>query len=226
MSFETAAALPVNYLTAWLMLVHLANVRSGDRVLVHAAAGGVGIAAVQLCRWRGAEILGTASGSKHDRLRAMGVAHCIDYREEDFEDAVHRITNGRGVDLVLDSVGGKSFKKSYRCLAPLGRLICFGVSSLAPSRKRRLATVLLGLARMPRFGPAPLMNDNRGVLGVNLGHLWDHPLLPIALREIVELTTKGTLAPVVDRVFPLAEAAAAHAYIQERRNFGKVLLAP
>jgi NADPH:quinone reductase-like Zn-dependent oxidoreductase len=226
LSFETAAALPVNSLTAWLMLIHLANVRAGERVLVHAAAGGVGLTAVQLCRWRGAEVLATASRAKHDRLRAMGVAHCIDYRTEDFEKAVRRITNGRGVDVVLDAVGGASFKKSYRCLAPLGRLFCFGVSSLAPSTTRRLTRVLLTLARMPRFGAIPLMNENRGVFGVNLGHLWENPVLPIALREIVELTANGTLAPVVDRTFPLAEASAAHAYIQARSNFGKVLLAP
>jgi NADPH:quinone reductase-like Zn-dependent oxidoreductase len=156
----------------------------------------------------------------------MGVTHCIDYRKEDFEDAVRRITGRCGVDVVLDSLGGASFRKSYRCLAPLGRLLCFGVSSLAPSHTRRLAAVLLGLARMPRFGPTRLMNENRGVLGVNLGRLWDHPLLPIALREILQLTDEGTLTPVVDRTFPLAEAAAAHEYLQQRRNFGKVLLAP
>jgi NADPH:quinone reductase-like Zn-dependent oxidoreductase len=225
-SLETAAATPVNYLTAWLMLVHLGNVRAGERVLLHSAAGGVGLAAASICRWRGAEILGTASAAKHERLRALGVAHCIDARQEDFESAVGRITNGRGVDIVLDAVGGASYGKSYRCLAPLGRLFCFGASSLAPGRTRNLVAALLGLLRMRRFGPLALMNQNRGVLGLNVGHLWDHPVLPVALREILGLVEQGVFAPVIDRTFPLAEAAAAHTHIQERRNFGKVLLAP
>src|SRR5262249_50810598 len=83
LSFEKAAAIPVNYLTAWLMLIWLGNVHPGERVLVHAAAGGVGQAALQICRWRGATVIGTASGGKHERLRAMGAAHCIDYTRED-----------------------------------------------------------------------------------------------------------------------------------------------
>src|SRR5207302_9347120 len=114
--FDKAAAIPVNYLTAWLMLVWLGNVRAGDRVLVHAAAGGVGQAALQICRWRGATVIGTASAAKHARLASQGVAHCIDYTRQDFETEVHRITGGAGVDIVLDAVGGRSFAKSYRCL--------------------------------------------------------------------------------------------------------------
>lgn len=227
LSFEQAAAIPVNYLTAWIMLVHLGNVRRGDRVLVHAAAGGVGQAALQLCRWRGAEVIGTASASKHARLEAAGVAHCIDYNAEDFEAAVMRLTGGRGVDVVVDAVGGESFAKSYRCLAAMGRLFMFGVSSFAPGKKRQLATALLGLLRMPKFKPVALMNENRGVFGVNMGHLWDRgDELAAMMRAIVDLCAAGTLDPVVDRTFPFAEAAAAHAYLQDRRNFGKVLLTP
>src|SRR5881409_1787936 len=129
MSFEEAAAVPVNYLTAVLMLRHFGNVRAGDRVLVHAAAGGVGMAAIQLCRIAGADVIGTASAAKHALLREAGVAHAIDYRTEDFEAAVRRLTGGRGVDIVLDATG--AFRKSYRCLAPLGRLVCFGLSGAA-----------------------------------------------------------------------------------------------
>lgn len=226
-TFERAAAIPVNYLTAWLMLVHLGNVRAGDRVLVHAAAGGVGLAAVQIARWRGAEIIGTASASKHERLRAMGVAHAIDYRTADFEKEVWRLTNGRGVEVALDAVGGESFRKSYRSLSKLGRLFVFGMSSAAPTRGRRLLSVLGALLHTPLFHPLSLMSRNRGVLGVNLGHLWDRgELLRGMLEEIVRLVADGTFDPVVDRVFPFDRAAEAHAYIQDRRNFGKVLLTP
>jgi NADPH:quinone reductase-like Zn-dependent oxidoreductase len=225
--FETAAALPVNYLTAWIMLVHLGNLQKGQHVLIHSAGGGVGLAAIQFCRWRGAPVIGVASGHKHERLRAMGVRHCVDSRTDDFEREVQRLTDGRGVDVVLDAVGGASFRKSYRCLAPLGRLFVYGSSSLAPSKRRRLASVVLGLIRMPRFHPIRLMNQNRGVFGVHLGHLGDQPvLLRNAMERLLTLTAAGTLAPVVDRVFPFEEAAAAHSYIQERKNFGKVLLSP
>jgi NADPH:quinone reductase-like Zn-dependent oxidoreductase len=227
LSFEQAAALPVNYLTAWLMLVWIGNVHPGERVLVHAAAGGVGQAALQICRWRGATVIGTASGSKHERLRARGVAHCIDYTTEDFEAEVARITGGDGVDMVLDAVGGRSFAKSYRCLGPLGRLFLFGVSSFAPGATRSIPAAVKGVLALPRFKPIALMNDNRGVFGINVGRLWDRAeLLGRMLADIVGLAAAGTFDPVVDRTFAFDRAGEAHAYIQSRSNFGKVLLVP
>lgn len=226
-TFEQAAAIPVNYLTAWLMLVHLGNVQAGDRVLVHAAAGGVGLAALQIARRRGAEVIGTASASKHERLRALGVAHAIDYRSRDFEAEVRRITDGRGVEIALDAVGGASFRKSYRSLARMGRLFVFGVSSAAPSKRRRPLSVLAMFLRTPRFHPLALMKGNRGVIGFYLGDLWHRAdrIVPM-LEEIVRLVADGALAPVVDRAFPFERAGEAHAYIQDRKNFGKVLLVP
>jgi NADPH:quinone reductase-like Zn-dependent oxidoreductase len=227
LSFQKAAAIPVNYLTAWIMLVHLGCVRAGDRVLVHAVAGGVGQAAVQICRWRGAEVVGTASASKHARLRELGVAHCIDYRTQDFEAEVRRLYGKAGVDVALDAVGGDSFRKSYRCLGPLGRMYVFGVSSFAPGRTRSVVAALRGLASMPRFSPIALMNGNRGVHGVNLGHLWHRgELLNQMLGEIVALVDDGTFDPVVDQTFPFDRAGDAHARLQDRQNFGKVLLTP
>ncbi|MCA9540635.1 MAG: zinc-binding dehydrogenase [Myxococcales bacterium] len=219
------AALPVQYLTAWLMLVHLGNVRAGEKVLVHSVGGGVGLAAVQICKWRGAEVIGTASAGKHERLRAMGVDHCIDYRTQDFAVEVKRITDGRGVDIVLDAQGGSSFRKSYESLADLGRLFLFGAANLATGEKRNLIAVLRGLLSMPKFGSIPLMDQNRGVFGVNLGHLW-HRVddLRGMLGEITGLVADGTFKPVIDATFPFAQAAEAHAYIQARKNFGKVLL--
>ncbi len=225
LSFEEAAAIPVNYLTAWLMLVKLGNVEAGERVLVHAAAGGVGQAAVQICKWRGATVVGTASKGKHARLRDLGVEHVIDYRNEDFEAAV-RAKVGT-VDIVLDAVGGESLAKGYRLLAPMGRLFAFGASSFAPGQTRSLLAAVGGMIRMPKFKPVQLMDDNRGVFGVNLGHLWDDidRLRPM-LDAILDGVTAGHLAPVVDRSFSFDEASAAHTYIQERKNFGKVVLTP
>ena len=227
MSFEDGAALPVNYLTAILMLEVLGNVRRGDRVLVHGAAGGVGFAAVQLCRLYGAEIIGTASAAKHAALRAAGVAHTIDYGTQDFVVETKRVTGGKGADVILDPIGGENLRKSYQALAPFGRLVAYGVSSLAPGTSRRILPALWQLARMPRFGFVRLMNDNHGVLGFNLGHLWDEmPRLRTFLEKLLDHYRDGNVRPVIAKTFPLGDAAAAHAYLQSRANVGKVLLIP
>ena len=223
LSFEQGAAIPVNYLTAVLMLRHFGNVQPGERVLVHAAAGGVGMAAIQLCRSIGAEVLGTASASKHAVLRDAGVAHAIDYRTQDFEAEVKRITGGRGVDVVLDATG--AFRKSYRCLAPLGRLVCFGFSSAASGMTPNRLAAIPKLLAIPWFHPVQLMNANKAVIGVNLGHLWDR--IDMLRREMLALLADaeaGRIAPVVGRTFPLTDAAGAHRYIQQRQNVGKVVL--
>jgi synaptic vesicle membrane protein VAT-1 len=223
--FEKATAIPVNYLTAWLMLVKLGNVEAGERVLVHAAAGGVGQAALQICSWKQAKVIGTASPGKHARLRDLGVEHVVDYRSEDFEQVV-RAAVGE-VDIVLDAVGGASFRKGYRLLSPMGRLFMFGVSSFAPGKRRSVLAALRGLVSMPSFRPLSLMNENRGVFGVNLGHLWDRATqLQRMLEEILALVHAGELNPVVDSTFKFADAAKAHARLQDRGNFGKVLLVP
>ncbi|HYR95855.1 MAG TPA: medium chain dehydrogenase/reductase family protein [Candidatus Binatus sp.] len=223
MSFEEGAAVPVNYLTAVLMLRHFGNVKRGERVLVHAAAGGVGMAAIQLCRIAGAEVIGTASASKHALLREAGVAHAIDYRTQDFEKEVRRLTGGRGVDIVLDATG--AFRKSYRCLAPLGRLVCFGLSGAATGMAPSRLSAAKRLLTLPWFHPIKLMNDNKAVIGVNLGHLWDRiELLRDEMMGLLADYEAGRIKPVVGKTFPLTEAAAAHRFIQERHNVGKVVL--
>ncbi len=223
----TAAAIPVTYATAWIMLVRLGNVQAGDTVLVHAAAGGVGQAALQICQWRGARVIGTASASKHARLKEAGVVHCIDYTTQDFEEEVRNYTQGRGVDIVRDAVGGKSYKQSYRSLAPLGRLFCFGASAIAQGERPSLLQMIRVGLSMPFFHPVPLMDKNRGVFGTNMGHLWDvMDRLGTDLDTILQLTADGTFAPVLDKTFPFDQAHEAHRYMQSRQNFGKVLLTP
>jgi synaptic vesicle membrane protein VAT-1 len=220
-----AAAIPVNYLTALIALYRLSNIAAADVVLIHGAGGGVGIAATQLARLRGATIIGTASSSKHDAIRGQGVDHAIDYRLADVTAEVRRLTNGRGVDVVLDPIGGRSFTDSYRLLAPLGRLVMYGVSSIAPGERRNWWRALTTLARMPAFRPLSLMNRNRGVFGLNLGHLWDERgQLAEGLTQLVADVAAGRLRPVVARTFPLDRAADAHRFIQSRSNIGKVVL--
>lgn len=223
-----AAGVPVAYLTAYLMLVRLGSVRAGDTVLIHSAGGGVGLAALQLARWLGAVTIGTASKRKHARLAEMGLDHAIDYRSEDFEAAVMRVTEGRGVDVVLDAQGGSSFRKSYRCLAPMGRLFCFGVAAAnAESRRAAVRTLPKTVLRTPVFHPFQLMNANKGVFGINLGHLWEEQrLIHETLHELSAMWGRGEIEPVIDSRFGFEEAGRAHLQLAEGRNFGKVVLVP
>ncbi len=225
MSFEEAAAIPVQYLTAYHMVIRLGNLRAGETIFVHGLGGGVGMAALQLARQAGGVVLGTSSPSKHEALLASGAAKVFGYDLRDLAQAVREATGGRGVQQVLDPVGGRMFRTSYRMLAPTGRLFLYGFSSLAPGRRRNIFHVLLELVRTPSFRPIPLMNQNRGVIGVNLGHLWNQErLLREEMEEILRLYEEGHVKPVIAQCFPLAEAVSAHRFIQDRRNIGKVLL--
>lgn len=225
LSDAEAAAVPVNYLTAALALYRMAALTPGETVLIHNAGGGVGIAAIQLARLRRAVVLGTASSSKHAALRSFGVEHAIDYRSADVAQAVRDITKGRGVDVILDPIGGRSFTESYRMLAPLGRLVIYGLSSAAPGETRNWWKALRAWFATPRFDPLSMINRNRGVFGLHLGHLWEQSrqLAPLVDMLISELSA-GRLTPVVARTFPLERAADAHRYIQSRANIGKVVL--
>ena len=221
MSFAEAAAIPVNWLTAWHMLVELCNVKRGQIVLVHAAAGGVGTAALQICRRAGAEVIGTASASKHARLHELGLTHAIDYRTQDFEAEVKRITGGRGVHVVLDAVGGASIKKGWRCLAPTGKLVVFGASSVMQGPVGMLSSVL----QMTPFWPLKVMRENKALIGVNVGRLWSQEdLLTSELRAILQGIAEGAFRPIVDAEVPLGEARRAHERLEQRENFGKVVL--
>ena len=224
LSDAEAAAVPVTYLTAAIALYRMAALTSGETVLVHNAGGGLGIAATQLARLRRATVIGTASVAKHDALRSFGVEHTIDYRTADVEADVKRITKGRGVDVILDPIGGGSFGASYRMLAPLGRLVMLGISSMA-GEKRSTWRVLRSWWAMKGFDSLSLINRNRGVFGLNVGHLWEErrALQPVMELLMTELSA-GRLEPIVARTFPLERAADAHRYIQNRSNIGKVVL--
>ncbi len=225
LSDSEAAAVPVNYLTAAMALYRMAALAPGETVLVHNAGGGVGIAATQLARLRRATVIGTASAFKHDALRSFGVDHAIDYRHANVAEEVMKLTRGRGVDVILDPIGGRSFTSSYRMLAPLGRLIIFGLSAAAPGERRNLWHVFRAWASTPRFDPMSLINRNRGVFGLHIGHLWDErrQLAPLMEMLMSELRAER-LKPVVARTFPLEHAADAHRFIQSRQNIGKVVL--
>jgi NADPH:quinone reductase-like Zn-dependent oxidoreductase len=228
MGFEEAAALPVNYLTAYHMLFRVANVRAGERVLVHMAAGGVGLAVLQLCATvHGVTTFGTASAAKHEVLRAEGCSHPIDYRAADYVTEVRRLTGGEGVDIVLDPLGGRDWKKAMSLLRPVGRLVAYGFANLATGERRNLFSLARQAVGVPVLTPLGLMNHNRTVSGVNIGHLWGQvPMLREELDALLVLWSAGQIKPRIDAVFPFAEAARAHQRITKRLNVGKVLLVP
>lgn len=225
MSFEEGAALPVNYGTAYAALVLMAAVRPREKVLIHAAAGGVGIAALQIARHLGAEPIGTASASKHDAIRAQGAAYAIDYRNQDVAAEVERITGGKGVDVVMDALG--DFRRSYKLLRAGGRLVMYGASNIASGERRNIAKAAREVVRMPRFNPLRLMNDNKAVIGLNMLRWWDERgSLEEVTQPLVDLIQQGAIKPVVAETFPFDRAADAHRFIQERKNIGKVVLTP
>jgi len=229
MSAYEGAALPVNYLTAYQLVIAMGGLRKSETVLVHSAGGGVGIAAIQLAKRIGATVIGTASASKHAYLRSIGCDHCIDYTREDFEARARELTQGRGVELILDAVGGASFQKGFRLLAPTGRLGMFGLSAAAvgkgPSKLRALPAALRTLTM--RFSPSALIDQNKGVFGANLGHMWDEiERMSGWVEELLGWWHDGVVKPVVAQTFRFDEAAAAHHFIQDRKNTGKVLLLP
>ncbi len=229
MSAEEGASIPVNYLTAWQLIVVMGGLKARETVLIHSAGGGVGVAATQIAKHIGATVIGTASAGKHEELRALGVDHLIDYRTEDFEQRARQITGGRGVELILDAVGGDSLKKGYRLLAPTGRLGMFGASSAVTGKATGYLGMVSALANTPwvQFNPLSLMNANKGVFGVNLGHLWgEFDRMRGWIDQLMGLWENGVIKPRIARVFSFDEAPAAHHFIQDRKNVGKVLLKP
>jgi NADPH:quinone reductase-like Zn-dependent oxidoreductase len=232
LSFEQGAAFPVNYATAWAALVTMGGIQEGDRVLIHAAAGGVGISATQIAKDFGAEVFGTASASKHDAIRDQGVAHAIDYRSLDFEQEVNRITEGEGVDLIIDALGPASFRKDYRVLRQGGCLVMYGLSEASTEKGRSIPRALRAMARMPTatmpwWKSLQMMNENKGVFGLNMLKWWDvEGDINRAIEPLMPLLESGRLEPVVAESFPFERAGDAHAYIAERRNIGKVVLVP
>jgi len=227
LSFEQAAAIPVNYLTAWALLVSMGGLKKDEAVLIHNAGGGVGLAALDIAKHIGAKTLGTASSGKHKFLKQRGLDHAIDYRNQDWLPTLMDLTNGRGVELAIDPLGGASWKKTYKALRPTGRMGVFGMSVASASGIRGKLRALKAVAQMPRFNPLALMSRNKGVFGLNLGHMWgEGEKIRGWTQEIMRGVAEGWIQAYVDRAFPFDQIADAHRYMEERRNTGKVVLVP
>ena len=223
--FDEAAAIPVNYLTAYHSIVVMGNMLPGDRILIHGGAGGVGIAAMQIAKARGLKVFATAGPAKQDTLRKMGADHAIDNEKDDFVEVIKKYAVG-GVEMVMDPIGGKSFARSYDCLGTTGRLVIYGFSTIVkPSGKKDTIGSAKALLETPKFQPLELMAKNVSIIGVSLSGLTSRPgLLHREMNDLFQMYSTGKIKPLVGKKFPLADAAAAHQYIHDRKNIGKVVL--
>ena len=227
LTFEQAAAIPVNYLTAYALLVVMGSLHTGESLLIHNAGGGVGLAALDIAKKIGAVTYGTASSSKHKFLTERGLDHPIDYRKQDWFPELQKLTNGRGVDLIIDPIGGSHFKKSYNALRHAGRLGMFGVSVGSANGLSGKLKMLKAALQMPRFHPLGLFNKNRGVFGLNLGHMWHEPeKVALWMRDIMRGVEEEWIHPHVDQAYSFADVGKAHRRLEERKNIGKVVLVP
>ena len=212
-TFEQAVAIPLQGLTAYHTLKTMGHIEVGDTVLVHAAAGGVGSLAVQLAKKFGAsKVIATASSEeKLNFAKSMGADELVNYSEEDWEKQVRELTDGNGVDIALEMVGGEVFNKTVRCLAEFGRLVVFGAAS----------------GEMAEFNPSMLMGRNQTVSGFFLPQIMKRPnlLLP-SLQEIMTLVSTGELKVTIWDQYPLREAAEVHRILQSRKTNGKIVLIP
>ena len=224
MSLEKAASMPVTYMTAHHMLHYLGNLKSTDSVLIHGGAGGVGTAALQLCQWAGvSKIWATASGNKADIIKKFGGIP-IDRHNEDFVDVIKQATDGRGVDHILDPIGGENLKRSLKALAMGGKLYSYGMSAAAPSSKRSLLKAYFAWRKTPKLDPLKMMSRNQGVFGVHMGTWNDEAAIAEQLNRIMEGIRTGVLDPVIDSIFDVKDASKAHQHIHDGKNTGKVLL--
>jgi len=222
LSFEQGAAIPVNYSTAWAALLGYGSLREGERVLIQAAAGGVGIAATQIAKKHGAEVFGTASPGKHEAIRGFGVDTALDYTKAGWEKGLPPF------DLIMDAIGGASLNRSYGLLRPGGRLVAFGASSVVAGEKKNLFKAAPQALRMIRgFNAMDMMSDSKAVIGLNMLRLWDdRGTLEPWITPLRSMIDDGTISPVVSDAVPFANAPEAHRILTERRNVGKVVLVP
>jgi NADPH:quinone reductase-like Zn-dependent oxidoreductase len=222
LSFEEGAAVPVVYATGWASLYGFGSLRAGERVLVHAAAGGVGIAVLQLARRGGAEVHGTASPGKHARLRQLGLDRAIDYRRDGWWRDLP------AYDLVIDGIGGASFRRSNALLRAGGRLVGLGASSVQEGETRNLRRALPQALRMMRgFDLLKQMGDSKSFVGLNMKRLWDdRGTLGPWIEPLSAFLDDGTIAPVVHAAVPFDRAGEAHRILAARENVGKVVLVP
>ncbi len=217
-----ATALATQYCTAYYCADEMVRLHTGDKVLIHAAAGGVGIALIQLAKNKGCEIFGTASTHKLDFLRSIGVDHPIDYRNVEFHTAVKKIAGEKSLDVIFDPIGGKNFKDGFNLLASGGRIITFGASEMTNANnafKKIKFALQFGI-----FHPVQFVMNSKSILGVNMLRIADDRpnTFKRVIDKVIEMQKEGILKPVVAKVYNFDEIAEAHEFLASRQSIGKV----
>jgi NADPH:quinone reductase-like Zn-dependent oxidoreductase len=227
MTYEEGASFLVSMLSAYHGIVRLANLHTGELLLVHAAAGGVGLASLQIGRHLNAEVFATAGTDEKVALaRSFGAHHVINYTTTEFGKEIGRITNGYGVDVVMDSVGGEVFKKSWQLLAPMGRYLMLGVSSMTTADGNLTRSMIAdAYEQMKPIFPPSLIHTNKGIFGFNLGLITGRErYFEEAATELLTWYNLGAIRPLVGKTFPFDEIVEAHRYLQNRQSVGKVVI--
>jgi NADPH:quinone reductase-like Zn-dependent oxidoreductase len=227
MTYEEGASFLVSMLSAYHGIVRLANLRTGEFLLVHAAAGGVGLASLQIGKHLNAEVFATAGTDEKVALaRSFGAHHVINYTSTEFGKEISRITNGYGVDVVMDSVGGDVFKKSWQLLAPMGRYLMLGVSSMTTADGNLTRSMIAdAYEQMKPIFPPSLIHTNKGIFGFNLGLITGKErYFEEAATELLTWYNLGAIRPLVGKIFPFGEIVEAHRYLQNRLSVGKVVV--
>jgi NADPH:quinone reductase-like Zn-dependent oxidoreductase len=223
-SYDAAATLGVTYGTAYHMLVHLGNMRKGESVLIHHAAGGVGTAAVQICQALGVtNIIGTASSSKREFVESLGMRF-VDRDAEDFVMVCKDMTNGKGVHHAIDPVGGKHLMRSYKALRNGGKLYCFGASAAVTGPKRNYFSAFKMWRSTPKFNPLIMMNSNKAIFGVHMGRMDESTVFESHMMDLAKMLQQGKIDPIIDSVWRFEKVADAQQHMHDRKNRGKVLL--
>jgi NADPH:quinone reductase-like Zn-dependent oxidoreductase len=232
MSLEAAAAMPAVYLTAYHSLMEVMLIRRGDDILIQAVAGGVGTAALQIAKHVGLTVCGTASTEeKLQYARTFGLDYGINYAREDFEIAIRRLTQNRGVKFLLDSLGGHALRKGLRCLKPMGHAVTIGAAGIIPPQgiswqsAKEWKRIVADFIRGGVYHPFYLIEHNLSISGVQVLLLWNElEYFQRVMRELLDLHQAGAIKPHIDAVFPLDQVAAAQRFVEQRLSKGKVLL--
>jgi len=229
MTYEDAAGLLVNYLTAYQVLFRLANIKEGDKVLIHMAAGGVGVAATQLCKTiPNVTVFGTASVSKHETIKGWGVDHPIDYTASDYVEQIRKIAP-EGVDVVLDPLNGENSIKGYDLLKPLGRIVHYGLASMT-GENRSLANMFKTWWKCLSINSMEIMSENKSVSGYHLGYLLNNPaFMPTAIKDIdtlLRMWSEKKIKVQVDSTYGYSKVGEAMKHMHQRLNVGKIILKP
>lgn len=222
---EENAAFIVNYMTAWVGLMKLARLQSSDAVLINAAAGGVGTAAVQLAKGLGCKVFGTASRpEKLLLLEELGVDYPINYQELDFSSVIRDVQQGGGVDVVLELVGGETFRKSRDLLNPFGKLVIGGMAGLKWNKRNPLTWPRL-LRNIPQVKLLQMAQNSTGLLATHIGYLIRHQqVVEAEWQALTAYVQAHNIRPVVSKVFPFEQLPQAHTFVESRQSYGKVVI--